>query len=404
MRKIAYICEPYLGGLFSFFLEMRPAFARLGYDLRCVPAGPRSAYLTPLADADGMTFVPEESFRGRHPAEAVVDFLKNGSFEQVICVPGNTDVATLAPAMLPPAIGTIAMVPHNGRGVYRPTAAVQRHLDWVVAVNKLLNDDLTGAFGIPSAKVRTIFIGIDPAKFVPGPKDATPGRLRVAFTSRIEDLQKNVFILPSIMKAAAERGSDITLEILCSGPDLNELKSRAAQLGVAGAITFMPGISRADMLVRLASADAFLMTSRFEGCPHALIEAMASHCVPVVARLPGITDTMIEDGREGWLCELDGPQDYARRLCELAQNPALCAAMGTAARARAAKDFDAFKLAKKYVQLFEDRQPGARALALPFADALRRYGGLNRPTWRAWIPEPLKKVMRTYLAKLGRTA
>ena len=61
-------------------------------------------------------------------------------------------------------------------------------------------------------------------------------------------------------------------------------------------------ISGVEKLEALGTADIFLMPSRFEGLSLALLEAMASGCVPIVSNR-GSMPTVVEDGRNGFLVD-----------------------------------------------------------------------------------------------------
>lgn len=404
MLKVAYICEPYLGGLYTFFLEMRPAFRQFGVDFVCLAPHPSQRYVRGRnIHDDGVILIPSEKDDDAAFAEKLAHFLTEEKFAGVVVVPGNSQASTLLPSLLPTAIVSIALVPHNGRGVYLPTARIRRHLDWIVAVNTRLREDLIAHYGVAPAHVERIFIGIDTARYGDRPRATPRGSLTLAFTSRLEDLQKNVFVLPAILDAARRLGGHFRLLILCGGPDEPALRAKFAEKNLLGQVVFEPDLPRAAMLETLASADVFLMTSRFEGCPHALIEAMALGCVPVVSRLNGIFDTMVLEGEEGYLCDLDDPADFARRLQELADDPAKKARLAAAARARALRDFDVNQAAAAYAQLLRRPNPAKCQEPLAIQEAFQRYGKLAGRNWRAFVPAFIKKVVRTYLAKTGKS-
>ena len=61
-------------------------------------------------------------------------------------------------------------------------------------------------------------------------------------------------------------------------------------------------ITAREKTAALAEADIFLLPSRTEGVPIALLEAMAAGCVPVVSNCGGIA-SVVEDGRNGFLVD-----------------------------------------------------------------------------------------------------
>ena len=404
MLKVAYICEPYLGGLYTFFLEMRPAFRQIGVDFICLAPYPSHRYGQGRnVHDDGVVSIPFDRDDDVSFIDKVAQFLAKEEFSGVVVVPGNSRASTLLPCILPPDFVSIALVPHNGRGVYLPTSRIHRYLDWIVAVNTRLRDDLIGRYGMDPSLVERIFIGIDTARYGNRPRPTPRGSLTIAFTSRLEDLQKNIFMLPAILEAARRLGGHYRLLIMCGGPDEQALRAKFAALNLMDLVVFEPNLPRESMLDHLAAADVFLMTSRFEGCPHALIEAMAMGCVPVVSRLNGIFDVMVQDGAEGYLCELDDPADFARRLHALAHEPSLKERMAAAARTRATRDFDVKQAATDYTKLLMRPNPRKCREPLTIQAAFRMYGGLVGRNWRAYVPAFIKKVVRTYMAKTGKS-
>ena len=88
------------------------------------------------------------------------------------------------------------------------------------------------------------------------------------------------------------------------------------------------------MAARLAAADIFVLPSRSEAFPNAVLEAMAAG-LPIVASGVGGVGELIEEGQTGMLVPPDDPGRLADRLSALMAEPALGARLGTAARAHA---------------------------------------------------------------------
>ena len=75
------------------------------------------------------------------------------------------------PPFLPREIRCLARMPHNGRGVYQPTALMAAHYDRIIAVAPRLRDDLVATYGVPPDQVEIIANGVDTERFYPGPED-----------------------------------------------------------------------------------------------------------------------------------------------------------------------------------------------------------------------------------------
>ena len=115
--------------------------------------------------------------------------------------------------------------------------------------------------------------------------------------------------------------------ILGEGPLRNRLQSLVAELGISNRVS-MPGRvgNVADWYVR---ADLFVLSSRFEGFPSALIEAMASGCPCVSSDCDTGPRELIEDGVNGRLVAPDDVRALAEALGQLMQDPALRARFAT---------------------------------------------------------------------------
>ncbi|MGW2548443.1 glycosyltransferase, partial [Kitasatospora sp. NPDC001574] len=114
------------------------------------------------------------------------------------------------------------------------------------------------------------------------------------------------------------------------------LRALAAELGLTDAVLFTG--SRADVPELLPAFDAFTLSSRQEGLPVALMEAMTSGLPAVVTRVGGMPE-VLDDGDQGFLVPPGDPSALADALARLADGPELRTRLGAAARERS-KRFD----------------------------------------------------------------
>jgi glycosyltransferase involved in cell wall biosynthesis len=108
---------------------------------------------------------------------------------------------------------------------------------------------------------------------------------------------------------------------------------------------------RPDHLAYLAAGDAFALPSYREGMPLALLEAMAAG-LPIVASNVGGIPELVADGQDGILVPPGDVAALSRALQHLAENRVLASQMGASAK-RAARSFDASKVAGLYRDVFE---------------------------------------------------
>ncbi len=104
------------------------------------------------------------------------------------------------------------------------------------------------------------------------------------------------------------------------GVQLKEMKILAVNLEADDIICF-PGY-RKDINLLCALSDLYVATSRQEGLPLSVIEAMACGLPVVASDIRGQTDTIVP-GRNGELYRLDDDADFTEKILGLYKNPAL---------------------------------------------------------------------------------
>lgn len=151
--------------------------------------------------------------------------------------------------------------------------------------------------------------------------------------------------------------------IVGEGPLRAELEAEAGRLGCAGAVVFTG--SRDDVPQLLPAFDLFMVSSRAEGLPIALLEAMAAGIPCVATRVGGIPETVVH-GNEGLLVDPGDPAALAEAASVLLGDGELRLRMGAAAQTRAAA-FGIERAVRQIEQLYEQvlgaTRPGPPALA-----------------------------------------
>jgi glycosyltransferase involved in cell wall biosynthesis len=98
-------------------------------------------------------------------------------------------------------------------------------------------------------------------------------------------------------------------------------------------------------------ADIFVLPSRYEGFPSALIEAMSYGLPVIVSRVSG-TDDAVKDNENGLLMPPDDLPGLITRLNLLLSNPELRVRLGAAARMTILENYGMEKVGKRYISLY----------------------------------------------------
>jgi glycosyltransferase involved in cell wall biosynthesis len=136
--------------------------------------------------------------------------------------------------------------------------------------------------------------------------------------------------------AIKRRGIECAVQIVGDGPLRDRLQRQADELGINDYLEFT---GYRDDVSRLLTNSLFLVhTSDSEGCPNAVMEAMAS-ARPVVATDVGDVGSLIDDGKNGFVVQPEDEGALLDRVLALLKDRALCRRMGEAARAKAERQF-----------------------------------------------------------------
>ncbi len=134
--------------------------------------------------------------------------------------------------------------------------------------------------------------------------------------------QKNYPLMIKAFQKACESNNDIMLFIYGSGEEeyTQKIQKLINETGLASRIQLMGKTT--DMSSVLRSADAFLMTSNFEGMPNALAEAMATGLVCVSTNCRTGPRDLIDDGQNGYLVQVENEEELVKvikKITKLAQ-------------------------------------------------------------------------------------
>lgn len=146
---------------------------------------------------------------------------------------------------------------------------------------------------------------------------------------------KGFDVLLAAFAATRRDCPDWALEVYGDGPDRATLMSYAATLGIADAVSFPGRTTGADGV--LASTPIFVLSSRFEGFPNVLLEAMGAGCACVATDCPSGPRELLQHERSGLLVPVDDHRAMAAAMRDLMTNGTMRHAYGQAARLDSAR-------------------------------------------------------------------
>jgi glycosyltransferase involved in cell wall biosynthesis len=269
--------------------------------------------------------------------------------------------------------------------IYVPTALRYSHIiDVFVAHNPYFAERLRNQ--LPTTRQKDVYFlpfGIyqDPkVQRIPNPNRS----LRIVFIGRFHRT-KGVLELPLVDDQLSEMGVEVEWIILGNGPERDNLKS-----AVANRTNFkiLSPPDNASMLREAAKGDIFVLPSRLDGTPLAVMEAMSVGLVPIVAEFnPGVH--WMVPPHTGFICPIE-PMQIAKVIARLHAERAELEIRSQAAIRHARDEFAAGKRASAYAELFSNW----KTLKRPVNGSAKHYGSrLDQP----WLPNSFVVGVRRLL-------
>ncbi len=233
---------------------------------------------------------------------------------------------------------------------------MQAGIDAFTTVSEGVKNYFVERLGLDGAGIQVIPNGVDVARF----RDLRDAEARRQLVSEGDESfmlitvgrlaeAKDFPILLRAVKIAREDGAPVRLALVGDGEMRDELSRMVRELGLEKAVNLMG--RRVDIERLLCGADAFVMSSKREGLPMALLEAMASG-LPIAATRAGGIPEVVRDGQDGLLVDCEDPVQLAGAIQRLCHDGDLRTRLGKAARKSAESTFSFVNIARQYENIY----------------------------------------------------
>jgi glycosyltransferase involved in cell wall biosynthesis len=233
-------------------------------------------------------------------------------------------------------------------------ARVLRRAHRVVCVSRGGLAELRDARGVPADRLVWIPNGVDTDRLLPIERAAVserfgvdPGHRLIVAAGRLEPAKGFDVLVRALVRFGASAERPVTALVLGEGPQRARLEGLASRCP-AGVRVVLPGYVP-DAAAVLGAGDLFVLPSRSEHHPVALLEAMG-HGVAVVASDVGDVAETVGEG--GAVVTPGDEREMTAVLARLLDDPAARRAHGARGRERVAELFTARRMAEGYARLY----------------------------------------------------
>jgi len=239
-----------------------------------------------------------------------------------------------------------------------------KHTDALIAISPQVRRDLLETHGVArEEQLRLIPLGFNLDRLLAvSQKDrerarasfqVPPEAIMVTTVGRLTGIKQHTLFL-EMADRLAKRSARFMFLVVGDGELRTSLESRVKELGLGSRVRFLGW--RGDLENIYGATDIFVLTSRNEGTPVALIEAMAAGVASVSTDVGGVRD-VVAGPHLGSLVPFGDAAALADAVAALADAPARRAEVGLAGRASVRERFHASRLVEDirtlYWQLLE---------------------------------------------------
>jgi glycosyltransferase involved in cell wall biosynthesis len=204
---------------------------------------------------------------------------------------------------------------------------------------------------VPPGKVAVLRMGVDPGNDLSASQVSRKSpRLIMLSVGRLHPVKDHAFLIRACL-LLKNRNLPFVCMIAGDGPERASLEALIRDLGLQGDVRLLGHVSRRQLNAYYAAADLVVLTSRSEGIPLVLMEAMARGRPVLAPAITGIPELVL-DGKNGFLYRPGSPEDFVARAELVHHSQSALGPLGGAARQHVLKHFNRQKNLAAFCDLF----------------------------------------------------
>jgi glycosyltransferase involved in cell wall biosynthesis len=231
----------------------------------------------------------------------------------------------------------------------RMQGKVARALPQILTVSESSRRDIAADFGVDAGRIQVIPLGVDEG-FRPPTSPRVPGRL-LAMASADTPMKGVATLLEALAKLRTER--EVSLVLVTRPSPGGRTEQLIERLGLEDCVSFVSGVSDAELVELMGSAEVACVPSLYEGFSLPTAELMACETPLVVSRAGAIPEVV---GPDGECADLVTPGDVGElydAIGALLDDPERRARMGAAGRRRVEERFSWRAVAEATAEAYE---------------------------------------------------
>jgi glycosyltransferase involved in cell wall biosynthesis len=228
----------------------------------------------------------------------------------------------------------------------------------ITVIHPSIRDYLCNRLGVPAERVEVIPIGIEIERYGRADRTACRARLKLGhqivfvFVGRLVPVKNVPGLIAAFLEVQSQGAAEAKLLIVGDGVDRAACEKLVRSHACGNRVSLVG--EQTDARPFLAASDVFIMNSRSEGTPRALLEAMAMGLPGLCPAVGGIPDMLT--GR-GWLTEPNDAGSLRNAIHLVLSHPEQIDSFSAPCREYVRTHFEARQIAARYFELLIGEAP-----------------------------------------------
>lgn len=218
----------------------------------------------------------------------------------------------------PKAVKIVSVIHSDNKSLFDAHMMLQKYIDKIFCVSQLIGVHMKALYAYESQKY---FFKEQPVSVDLQWNRKWNGKipLVIGYAGRLVKQAKRADLLTDFIHYLEMEKIDYLFQIAGEGECLEKLEKFIQEKNLTAKVQLFGRLPKSEMASFWRRQDVFVNISEYEGTSLSMLEAMSYGCVPVVTDVSGARE-FIEEGKNGYICDVGDIEGIAKCVAELAKN------------------------------------------------------------------------------------
>lgn len=226
--------------------------------------------------------------------------------------------AVIVKKKYPDLIKIVSVIHNDNKSLFDAHMMLAKYIDKVFCVSNQIRKHMQELYDFENERYYFKEQPIEMESFVKT-EEKISNTLRIGYAARLVRQQKRADLLVDLISSFEQKNFDYLFKIAGEGECVDIIAEYVARNHLQDKIQLLGRLPKSKMNEFWKTQDVFVNVSEYEGTSLSMLEAMSFGCVPVVTDVSGARE-FIEEGENGYICDVGDIEGIAECVAELAEN------------------------------------------------------------------------------------